>query len=227
MLPKPTSPTVLPLIWKQVSRISGVGQPPWRMTRFTYGMRRYTASIRAMASSATGAAFEPAVMASATPWRRTAARSMLSMPMPHFWIMRTLRACSSVPAWTAANPGSRISAGSTSAIWSASSYDAANCNSSSGGAARSTAARTAGAHTSMQATRCLTGGPSCFALRCYAPWERPGGSSQTDQGRASGLSTTPGTTASLGNTVTILPFCHWVVVRLARMFWKSLPNLTP
>ena len=53
------------------------------------------------------------------------------------------------------------------------------------------------------------------------------GSDRQAQGRASGLSDTPGNTAFLGNTVTSLPPCHCEAVKYARTFWKTSLNLTP
>ena len=81
-----------------------------------YGTRRYTASISAIASSATGPAFEPAVIASGMLARaRGLDVDAVVRRCPISGSCAACFACASIGSVTAAQPGSRNSACSTSA----------------------------------------------------------------------------------------------------------------
>ena len=95
-------------------------------------------------NSATGTALAPAVMATGIPRARAAARSILSTPMPHFWMSRSPGAASMRLAGIGEMPPTKNVASRASASRSAGSVDVAMRSSTVGGHSAAMTSRTSG-----------------------------------------------------------------------------------
>ena len=122
-------------------------------------------------NSATGTALAPAVMATGMPRARAAARSILSTPMPHFWMSRSPGAASIRLAGMGVMPPTKKVASRARVSRSAGSGDVARRSSSDGGHSAVMTARTSGAWTSRKTT---TGRGMASRPGAGPRWRAPG-----------------------------------------------------